>query len=58
MILNGQIYFTDFTEEMFVKFARQIPGLKIEKMWITGDVREGTSVIFLLQPRKQKQEIF
>ena len=54
---NGR-YFTDFTEEMFVKFARQIPGLKIEKMWIAGDVREGTSVIFLLQPRKQKQEIF
>ena len=37
---NGR-YFTDFTEEMFQEFARQILGLKIEKMWITGDVREG-----------------
>lgn len=37
---NGR-YFTDFTEEMFEEFARQISGLKIEKMWITGDVREG-----------------
>ena len=37
---NGR-YFTDFTEEMFKEFARQISGLQIEKMWITGDVREG-----------------
>lgn len=37
---NGR-YFTDFTEKMFVEFARQLPGLKIEKMWITRDVREG-----------------
>ena len=37
---NGR-YFTDFTEEMFEEFARQISGLQIEKMWITGDVREG-----------------
>ena len=37
---NGR-YFTDFTEEMFVEFIKQISGLKIEKMWITGDVREG-----------------
>ena len=37
---NGR-YFTDFTEEMFVEFTKQILGLKIEKMWITGDVREG-----------------
>ena len=37
---NGR-YFTDFTEEMFVEFTKQIWGLKIEKMWITGDVREG-----------------
>ena len=34
---NGR-YFTDFTEGMFV---RKISGLQIEKMWITGDVREG-----------------
>ena len=37
---NGR-YFTDFTEEMFVAFIKRISGLKIEKMWITGDVREG-----------------
>lgn len=37
---NGR-YFTDFTEEMFVEFTRQLTGLKIEKMWITKDVREG-----------------
>lgn len=37
---NGR-YFTDFTEELFEEFARQISGLQIEKMWITGDVREG-----------------
>ena len=37
---NGR-YFTDFTEEMFKEFARQLSGLQIEKMWITGDVREG-----------------
>ena len=37
---NGR-YFTDFTEVMFEKFAKQISGLQIEKMWITGDVREG-----------------
>lgn len=37
---NGR-YFTDFTEEMFAAFIKQISGLQIEKMWITGDVREG-----------------
>ena len=36
-----KLYFTDFTEVMFEKFAKQISGLQIEKMWITGDVREG-----------------
>lgn len=35
---NGR-YFTDFTEETFEKFMRQKPGLKIEKTWITSDVR-------------------
>ena len=38
--LNGR-YFTDFTEGMFEEFVRKISGLQIEKMWITGDVREG-----------------
>ncbi len=39
-VRNGR-YFTNFTEEMFAEFARQISGLQIEKMWLTGDVREG-----------------
>ena len=37
---NGR-YFTYFTEESFSEFLAQIRGLQIEKMWITGDVREG-----------------
>ena len=37
---NGR-YFTDFTEEMFAEFIKRISELQIEKMWITGDVREG-----------------
>lgn len=37
---NGR-YFTYFTEESFSEFLSQIPGLQIEKLWITGDVREG-----------------
>ena len=37
---------TDYTgiqvkQILFEEFARQISGLQIEKMWITGDVREG-----------------
>ena len=36
-----KLYFTDFTEGMFEEFVRKISGLQIEKMWITGDVREG-----------------
>ena len=35
---NGR-YFTDFTEESFSDFMKDIPGLSIEKSWITGDVR-------------------
>ena len=37
---NGR-YFTDFTEESFADFMKDIPGLVKEKTWITGDVREG-----------------
>ena len=37
---NGR-YFTDFTEETVENFMNDIPGLAIEKTWITGDVREG-----------------
>ena len=39
-IRNGR-YFTDFTEELFADFVKDIPGLTIEKAWITGDVRAG-----------------
>lgn len=34
-------YFSDFTEESFGKLVKGIHGLVIEKMWITGDVRNG-----------------
>ena len=34
-------YFTDFTEKSFEDFISGINGLKIEKMWITADVRPG-----------------
>lgn len=37
---NGR-YFTDFTEERFAEFIKGITGLRIEKMWITDDVRPG-----------------
>lgn len=34
-------YFTDFEEESFMAFIERIKELQIEKMWVTGDVREG-----------------
>lgn len=34
-------YFSDFAEESFGKLVKGIHGLVIEKMWITGDVRDG-----------------
>lgn len=37
---NGR-YFSDFTEESFYKMVKGIHGLVMEKMWITGDVRDG-----------------
>lgn len=37
---NGR-YFTDFTEPTFREFLAGIPGLAIEQLWITGDVRPG-----------------
>ena len=37
---NGR-YFTDFMEDLFTDFIKDISGLVIEKIWITGDVREG-----------------
>jgi len=37
---NGR-YFTDFTEETFKEFVRDIADTAIEDYWITGDVRPG-----------------
>ena len=34
-------YFVDFTENSFADFVKDIPGLDMEKIWITGDVRAG-----------------
>ena len=35
---NGR-YFTDFTEESFVKFIEGMKRLTLQKIWVTGDVR-------------------
>lgn len=37
---NGR-FFTDFTEETFQKFVKDIAGIQIEEEWVTGDVRPG-----------------
>ena len=37
---NGR-YFTDFTEETFREFAKDISGIEQEECWITGDARPG-----------------
>ena len=37
---NGR-FFTDFTEETFRDFVADVDGIRIEEMWITGDVRPG-----------------
>ena len=37
---NGR-FFSDFTEKSFCEFVKNIHELSIEKMWITGDVRDG-----------------
>ena len=37
---NGR-YFTDFTEKTFTEFIKDMIRLRIEKMWITDDVRPG-----------------
>lgn len=37
---NGR-YFVDFTEETFQKFIMDVDNLKIEEIWVTGDVRVG-----------------
>ena len=37
---NGR-YFTDMTESSVEDLLQSIPALKVEKQWVTGDVREG-----------------
>ncbi|MDY2725591.1 class I SAM-dependent methyltransferase [Anaerostipes faecalis] len=37
---NGR-YFTDLTEESALELLQDVPELKVEKQWITGDVRSG-----------------
>lgn len=37
---NGR-YFTDMTEETFSDLLLRVPELKVEKEWVTGDVRAG-----------------
>ena len=37
---NGR-FFSDFKEKSFCEFVKNIHELSIEKMWITGDVRDG-----------------
>lgn len=37
---NGR-YFTDFTEESFADFIRNVEHIQVEEQWITGDVRPG-----------------
>ena len=37
---NGR-YFTDFTLETFEEYLQEVPELRIEEHWITGDVRPG-----------------
>ena len=37
---NGR-FFTDFTEETFREFVADVDGIRIEEMWVTGDVRPG-----------------
>lgn len=39
---NGR-YFTDFTQEAFEEYIKQVPELLIEECWITSDVRPGRS---------------
>ena len=37
---NGR-YYTDMTEDSMEKLLMEFPELKVEKQWITGDVRDG-----------------
>ena len=37
---NGR-YFTDMTEESLEKLLAEVPGLQVEELWVTSDVRPG-----------------
>ena len=37
---NGR-YFTDMTEESLKKLLAEVPGLQVEELWVTSDVRPG-----------------
>lgn len=36
-------YYTDFTEELFYEFLKEIPGVKVKELWISEDVRPDRS---------------
>lgn len=36
---RNERYFTDFTEDTFKQFIKDVQGIKLEEYWITGDVR-------------------
>lgn len=48
-------YFTDFTEESFHEFLKEIPGVKVTELWISDDVRPGRSDEKWLNSILQKQ---
>jgi SAM-dependent methyltransferase len=37
--IRNDRYFTNFTEETFYDFLKDIPGIELEDLWITNDVR-------------------
>lgn len=53
---NGR-YFTDFTEDSFRDFIREIPELVTEECWITGDARPGKGDEKWLNIILRKQDI-
>lgn len=40
---RNERFFTDFTENSFEEFIKEIPGIKIIEYWISSDVRPGRS---------------
>lgn len=39
-VRNGR-YFIDFTEDVFADFIKEIPGIRLEECWVSGDIRPG-----------------